>query len=466
MWTSQLAGEHAMGRHKLTWSGTGAAVNRDQPDRSELVYTVEDGQRLWLNSHPEAALRTFAALTERSFEGNAHYTFTLGQHALSAGALGRSLDRNADTRAYYITAPILSQAERALPPEQLFSGANVAPDSDVFQLGSPSAGGSYGASDRLWAGYLMADAALGERVRVIGGARVEQSDVRVDAVSNLGEEIPSVRAFTDVLPSLALTYRPTDAQNVRLSVSRTLARPEYRELAGIRGREVIGAIDIRGNPSLERTLIANGDLRWEWYPRSGEAMSVALFGKQFDQPIERVVRASGAAPVIEWVNAIDARVLGVELESRLQLDRLHASLAALSGFTNVTIMRSDVRVRAEDATATGTSESRPLAGQAPYVVNVGLTYTALRTTALSATMLFNRVGERIQYTGAGQLADVIEMPRNVLDFALRFPLRGTVSGRMDARNLLDAGHLTTQGNVTYERYRTGRTFSLGVTMRR
>ena len=465
MWTSQLTGEHTRGRHALKWSATGAGVQRDQPDRSELVYAIENGRRLWLNSHPEAALRTFAALVEGSFEGSADYELTIGDHVVSAGALGRSLDRDADTRAYSITAPILSEDERARPPEQLFSGANVAPDANVFQLGSPSAGGSYRASDRLLAGYLMADAALGSRLRLIGGARVERSDVRVDAVSNLGEQVPSVRAFTDVLPSLALNIRPTEAQNVRLSASRTLARPEYRELAAIRGREVIGAIDIRGNPGLERTLVTNADLRWEWYPALAEALSVALFGKRFDQPIERVVRASGAAPVIEWVNAVDADVLGVELEVRAGLDRIHPVLHALSGFANVTVMQSDVRVRAEDATATGTSESRPLAGQAPYVVNLCLTYAAPRTPALSGTLLFNRVGERILYTGAGQLADVVETPRNVMDFALRFPMRGSVSGRLDVRNILDAGHLTTQGNVTYEEYRTGRTLTVGVSVR-
>ena len=311
----------------------------------------------------------------------------------------------------------------------------------------------------------MGDAAVGERFRLIGGARVERSRVRVDAVSNLGEQVPSVREFTDVLPALALTFRPTEQQNVRLSASRTLARPEYRELAGIRGREVIGAIDIRGNPALERTLIANADVRWEWYPAPAEALSVALFGKRFDQPIERVVRASGAAPVIEWVNAERAVVVGVELEARAGLDRLHEALTPLSGFANVTLMQSEVRVRTEDAAATGTSADRPLAGQAPYVVNLGLTYASPRIQSLTGTVLFNRVGERILYTGAGQLADVVEMPRNVVDVALRFPLRGTVSGKLDVRNVLDAGHLTTQGNVTYEQYRTGRTVTLGVSVR-
>ena len=71
--------------------------------------------------------------------------FLIERHRVRYGVhveLGRSLDRDADTRAYYITAPILGEDVRALPPEQLFTGSNVAPDANVFQLGSPSAGGS------------------------------------------------------------------------------------------------------------------------------------------------------------------------------------------------------------------------------------------------------------------------------------------------------------------------------------
>ena len=144
-------------------------------------------------------------------------------------------------------------------------------------------GGSYSAADRLMAGYVMLDLGIGERVRVIGGARVERSELDLQAQSTLGTEVSDVQpAYTDVLPSLALNVKLTDNQSLRLSASRTLSRPEYRELADVQYRDVIGGENVAGNPDLKRTLIRNADVRWEWYPQDGEIVSVAFFAKQFE----------------------------------------------------------------------------------------------------------------------------------------------------------------------------------------
>jgi hypothetical protein len=104
-------------------------------------------------------------------------------------------------------------------------------------------------------------------------------------------------------------------------------------------------------------------------------------------------------------------------------------------------------------------------GQSPYVVNAGLTYTT-DDGRWSATTLYNRVGERIVAAGERPLPDVKELPRDVVDLSLRFPLLGALSGRVDARNVLDARFRQTQGDVMREAYRTGRVFQVGVTWRR
>ena len=105
-----------------------------------------------------------------------------------------------------------------------------------------------------------------------------------------------------------------------------------------------------------------------------------------------------------------------------------------------------------------------MVGQAPYVINTGLTYTS-RSTATTATLLFNRVGNRIDAAGDRPLPDVIESARNVMDVSLRFPIGGAWSGRFDARNVLDAPYRTTQGTVTREEFRSGRTVQVGVAFR-
>jgi hypothetical protein len=103
-----------------------------------------------------------------------------------------------------------------------------------------------------------------------------------------------------------------------------------------------------------------------------------------------------------------------------------------------------------------------MVGQAPYVVNAGATY-ATRTGSTSATVLFNRVGERIDAAGDLPLPDVAVQPRNQVDFSLRFPILSTLSGRFDLRNLLDEPFETTQGTVVREFWKTGRVLQVGLT---
>ena len=106
-----------------------------------------------------------------------------------------------------------------------------------------------------------------------------------------------------------------------------------------------------------------------------------------------------------------------------------------------------------------------MVGQAPYVVNTGLTF-ASDDGKLSATALYNVVGRRIFAASLLPLPSVYEESRNVVDLSLRFPVLGGVTGRFDARNLLDEPYEVTQGTVTRESYRAGRVFQLGLQWQR
>ena len=351
---------------------------------------------------------------------------------------------------------------RSLAPEQLFDGRFSEGASAVFDLAPLGQGGSYDARDRLSAGYAMTEIGITDRIRFIGGARLERDEVRVNAVSTLGSPVTTNKTWTDVLPSAAVNVKLTEAQSLRLSVSRTLARPEYRELSPITSRDVIGGDNIEGDPNLERTRIANADLRWEWYPNAGEVVSVALFGKQFDEPIERVYRATSGTRTVFYLNADAADNYGVEVELRKGLGFVTRRLDALTAFTNVTVMQSEIKLG--ESTASATNKNRRMVGQAPYVLNAGLTY-APRTAATSATLLFNRIGDRIDAAGDQPLPDVIERARTVVDFSLRFPVVSALSGRFDAKNLLDDPYETVQGSVIRESYRAGRVFQLGLVWR-
>jgi outer membrane receptor protein involved in Fe transport len=160
---------------------------------------------------------------------------------------------------------------------------------------------------------------------------------------------------------------------------------------------------------------------------------------------------------VKYVNAEEGRNYGVELELRKHLGFLGEPLRDLTLFTNATVMRSDVTIGTSEASKT--NDERAMVGQAPYVVNAGLTWATLG--GVSATALYNRVGRRIVSAAESPLPDVYEEPRDVIDLSLRFPIAGTLSGRVDAKNLLDEAHVVTQGDVLRESYRTGRSFTMG-----
>ena len=462
MRSNQLVGEHQLGdRHELDWSLTASGVSRSEPDRSEFITVVgDDGSRYWLDG-PEASVRTFGDLREDSYSASADYALRFGgaerAHQLKVGGLFRHTDRDAENQSYSLQAPFLSLENRRLPAEQIFDGRFTADGGAGFRVVPLAQGGSYSASEMLGAGYAMLEYALGERVRLVGGARVERSATEVLASPTDGRRpVFTNPVYTDVLPSAAVNVKLDERHNLRFSASQTLARPEYRELAEVQYRDVIGGENVIGNPALQRTLIRNTDARWEWYPEAGEVVSVGLFAKRFENPIERVFLATSGTRVVTFVNARAASNLGVELELRKNLGFLAEPLLPVSVFSNLTLMRSDITLGDDPRVA---PEERAMVGQAPYVVNGGVTYAA--DGGFSATLLYNRVGRRIVSASQQPLPATYEESRDVLDVSLRFPVVGSLSGKLDARNLLDAPYEHTQGTVTRERYDVGRSLSLG-----
>lgn len=468
--SNQLIGEHQLGdRHRLDWTLTSSGVTRDEPDRSEIVYALNvDGEGnplppAWFSASSQGAVRTFSALDESSLEAAANYRIVLGgstsPHQLRVGAHYRATDRDADNTAYSITATTLPQADRELAPEQIFDGRYAQPGDAFFRIVPLGQGGSYTAEDRLLAGYAMVDYALTDRLRLVGGARIEQSDVTVTAEPTIGDPVVADPSYTDILPSAALNYQLTGNQVLRLAVSQTLARPEYRELANVTYRDVLGGDAILGNANLERTLIQNVDVRWEWYLQPGEVISVGVFAKHFDQPIERVYLATSGTRLISFLNAESARNLGVELEVRRNLGWLAAPLAGFTAFGNVTLM--DSKVNFGTGSGVNIEDDRAMVGQSPYVVNLGLSYSA-PGSELSATALFNVQGRRIASAGEAPLPSVYEEARSVLDLSLRVPIGHGVALKADVRNLLDEPYEYTQGSVVRDYWRAGRSLGVGI----
>ncbi len=462
--TVTAQGEHQLSAsNKTNWSATYGKTSRREPDRSDIVYSrATDGKYRLLGSL-DGARRLFFDLQENNSTGQLDHTVNLGalsnQNTLKVGAYYRVTDRTAQAPIYaFLTRASSSVLEQQ--PDVIFGASQACATCSVINVQPVGQAGSYTASDRTAAGYAMMDWGLTDKVRLIAGARAEAADITVNSSTQGGFTASARLKNTDVLPSLLINTKLTETQNLRFGVTRTLARPEYRELAPVTFRDVLGGVSVTGNDKLVRSLINNYDLRYEIFPNSGEVFSIGVFAKQFDAPIERVESATSGAYQARFQNALRATNVGVELEARKQMSFLGHWASGLTGFSNVSVMKSSVSL---DTTKglTVTETKRRLVGQAPYVVNMGVTYSSI-SGASSATLLYNVVGDRIFAAGVTPLPNIVEKSRNIVDLALRFPLRGQLAARIDGKNLLDARYRFLQGNLEREGFNAGRSVSFGL----
>ena len=251
-----------------------------------------------------------------------------------------------------------------------------------FDLGSV-----YGMYDNEWGKWKLNT-----------GLRTEYNLFNVNTSDFSGIKINVDRDYLDLLPSLNLSYNE-EKSKYRFSVSKTLVRPEFREVANFAYYDFVRNAQILGNSSLKKSDIYNLDLKWEWYPKSGENISVSLFGKNFVNPIEQIV-ADGSVPsnlLLTFKNPANAHLYGVEVEVRKKITDW------ADFYTNTSVMNSEVNVN---------GVRRQLQGQSNYVINSGLN---LHKNSNTFNISYNRVGDRISAVGFQGYPDIFENSRNVLD---------------------------------------------------
>jgi hypothetical protein len=352
-------------------------------------------------------------------------------------------------------------------PDKLFTNGNI--DSGALELEeNTQSNDGYNAGLRVISTYVMLDTRPLPHWRFTLGPRLEVSSQDITSFHPVDPSAdPKLNVLEDMqlLPAALLTYTPIPKANLRLSVTRTIARPQLRELAPFGFVDYFGGRETRGNPNIVNTSILNADTRFEFFPTSREVLAVSAFYKQFKNPIEQVIEASSGAGVVSFDNAPGGNLFGVELEARKSLDFLSEFLRPLSVISNVTFAHSSVELDEERAVLL-TSKSRPLSQQAPFIVNVALDFD-YEEWGTRARLLYNVVGQRLTQVGRNGIPDIYELPRHVLDLTIGQKLGQLLELRGSASNLLDwptvREHKTGKSDIT-EEFRTGTTFSLGLAL--
>ena len=343
-----------------------------------------------------------------------------------------------------------------------------------IQENSPKRG-NYDAARDVMAGYAMAKIPVTRSFNAIVGARVETTTILTESFDDaLPDELRLAELDqTDVLPSINMVYELTDRMNLRAAATRTLARPTFRELAPFQSFDFVGGDVQEGNPLLNRTLITNYDLRWEWFVRPGELVAVSGFYKDFTDPIERVLRNVGEGRFVGFQNVDAATVYGAEFEARKRLDAITSNpiLGRISLGGNFSLVRSEVDIPEEElvliqASDPGADNSRRLVGQSPYLINLNAVYENIETgTAIG--LYYTVFGDRLLAVTEGATPDVFEEARADLDLTVSRKVSRDFRMKLSAKNLLgtDMRQIQSFKGTDYEylSYSRSRTFSLGLT---
>lgn len=347
---------------------------------------------------------------------------------------------------------------RNLPYDQVFLTQNLGLLSNgkatiLVNDGTPN-NSEYDAASFTLHAYLMNDQRY-KKFRFIYGVRMESFNQKLVAAQRGTGAINVNYTKVDYCPSANLVYSLTEKTNIRLSYSKTLNRPEYRELANFGFPEYLSGFFVSGDSTLKRARLDNFDFRYEIFPGRAQLLSVSAFHKAITNPIEFSTSPVFASEA-RYTQSESATISGAELESRVLLATLFNvknEKSLLNKFTlsgNGTITRSMVVV---GNPLLDSFSSRPLQGQSPYIINVALSYVG-DSSGLSSTLSLNRIGRRLAIAGSNILPEFFDKERTVVDFQIaKTLLKDKLELKFNARDLL------AQDIVTYLDFDRSRTLT-------
>ena len=353
---------------------------------------------------------------------------------------------------------------------------------------SKNAFNGYTATEDINAGYILVDYPISldgmnilNSLRILGGVRYEDYAMSLNTYNPItGQPATTVYGDTanaeldqaDVLPSLNLIIDAVNDIKVRLAYSKTLGRPQFRELAPLAYQEFYNGEVAIGYPYLTTSSINNYDLRLEWYPSAAELFSIGLFAKDFTNPIETALITTPDLTYKTYQNAESAETYGVELEARKRIPFIPISIG--NGFisANATLARSEVISRTIVTLYNGTeygnaasNRKRPLQGQSDFMLNAAIDLNLKND--YSFALSYNTFSKKISAIGTGVLGDEYEFPFHSLNFTASKKL-GPIKISLKAKNLLDS-EITyglidegTDETKVKNSYKPGRSISIGI----
>ncbi len=513
LFNSQFVGELEFGDLSIDLRGGYAQTQREAPFEWTFAYSrpVDSPNdpfgELYLNlldNQRGRATVSFSDLTEDLWYGGVDVGYVLTDWLnATIGYAYTDTDRTSSRREFDIRASSgFPQAFGVFRPDNLLGDAliDLAFDRDAQQAAgigpyelnifeTTQADPAFAAALEIQAAYGKVNLRPFDRLSLDVGVRYEDAVQSVEAIEVFAEPLGSNSGTlleNDYwLPGGTLTWEATDSLQFRASASKTIARPQFRELIFQTYFDPETNRQFNGNPRLVDSELTNYEVRAEYYLGGGSRASIAGFYKDITNPIEVFTSFSDNEIVSGFANAPQAELYGAEAEFQYTVDLFDLGgwfdSQQLVAITNYTYTQSEIKVGEDDIARVFPfadqpagnffDDGVPLTGQSDHLVNLQLGLEDLDRLS-QFTLLLQYASERVTSRGAGPLPDIIDEPGLQLDFVVRqgFELAGTeVELKFEARNLTGQDHEEFQTNGTnrieINSYDVGRSFSLGASIK-
>jgi outer membrane receptor protein involved in Fe transport len=473
---SQLVAELEFGDLGVDLRGGYARTEREAPYEYTFTYVRENSTSEFgddfinvLDRQTGDASVVFSNLKEDLWYGGIDISYPLADWL--SGTVGYSYT---DTARYSERREFLFNADNSFPdgvgmlrPDLLLGDAII----DFYRIGlieSTESDPAFNAGLTVHGGYAKAQVEPLDGVSLDIGMRYEDGEQFVEPAqvftdpSNSGASTYIAEDYW--LPGATLTWEVMPELQLRANASRTVARPQFRELIFQTYYDPETNRQYNGNPYLVDSELTNFELRGEYYVSRGSRFSLAGFYKSIDNPIEAFSSFSDNEQLTRFANAPSATLYGGEFDAQYTFD-----LADMGGFfatkelvlfANYTWTQSEISVSADDVTrvypsadAPATNFFRdgvPLTGQSDHLANFQLSLEDTERLQ-QFTVLLNYASERVTSRGTAGLPDIVENPGLTLDLVFRqgFTFRGSdVELKMEARNITGRDNFEYQSNGT------------------
>jgi hypothetical protein len=501
IFSSQLLGEHEIGSSiKFDWIVSYSSTRKNEPDTrryrqirnaeasddapyyNQITYSTAASVvnpftlgRLYSETNEDMKVGGFNLTYEPIFEKMPNFT-----PKVKVGTYFERKDRDFYVRNFGFNTQNI--ALQSLSLTDLFADENFQDHATGLNIGEDTRPDyKYTAYNQLLSNYISLSLPI-KKFNIIGGVRVEDNTQHLESLSldvnpdGSFKQVIVDNPILSVLPSVNINYNFSEKSLIRAGYSKTINRPEFREISPLAYFDFNLFVVNEGNPDLKTPSIENYDLRYEFYPTPGELLSIGGFYKSFKDPIEAYFLIA-TNPSFSYLNANSAESYGIEAEVRKNMASVFNDRRIIKDIDvvfNGTLIKSQVKLA---STLQDQATERPMFGQSPYILNSSLQYNN-DTTNLSIAITHNIIGRRLFLVGNIDRPDVYQMPRHQLDLTVTKTFRENIEVKAGVADMLNAtayftqdynkdGKFETTGtnDAQFMTQRRGAYFTFGITVK-